>query len=130
MFFDIKSQVKLAQNLTEFTLRNMSATADAMNKAVPSATPTSKNPMLDMMNPTAWLEEMMANAPSGTSPGGPSLWWPLNPDFLSMLQPPAPATGNMAIPNMAIPLGLTPFGLSPFGDRHITGSLPDALRKQ
>ena len=115
MFFDINSQIKLAQNLTEFTLRNMSASYDAMNKAAPSGAAANKNPVMEMMNPAAWIEQMMANAPSSTAPGGPSLWWPLNPAFLSMLQPPAPAAGNMAIPNLAIPLGLTPFGLSPFG---------------
>ncbi len=130
MFFDIKSQIKLAQNLTELTLRNMSDAAGLING--PGSTGTretgskrkrtgartrdaNKSPLSEMMDPTAWIEQMMANAAAAPAPYQPSLWWPLNPSFLSMLQPAA-----QAIPNMAIPLGLNPastgpMGLSPFG---------------
>ena len=120
MVFDFNAQMKLVQSITQLTMKNMStAVENAAAQASRSETTTTNraiadNPFAQMMDPANWAQ-MMQPAPFAGSTSNPSstmqsLWWPLNPSFLSKSQPQTMGMSSLGLPNMAIPLGLNPFG--------------------
>jgi len=110
MVFDINAQMKLAQSLTRLTLKNMNAASETMINAQKPKTRQADNPPANIFDPNSWIEMMTATAGSPAKAFLPSLWWPLDPSFLSMNQPRTLGLPHLGLPNMAIPLGLNPFG--------------------
>ena len=114
MVFDISSQMKLAQSITELTMKNMSAAVESAtaSNAPAQTTAMDNNPFAQMMDPANWAQMMQPGTGTTTPQSMPSMWWPMNPAFLNKAQPQNMAISDLGLPNMAIPLGLNPFGKS------------------
>ena len=113
MVFDLSAQMKMAQSLTELTLKNMSAATEATNQTTNSTAPTAtgfSNPFAEMMDPNNWSKMMTPGASSTSKPSLSTMWWPLDQSFLNAAQPNKLDMQGLGLPNMAIPLGLNPFG--------------------